>query len=105
MNRVNAWKDFFSSKSINSTLEAIMSNYLNLCKEPGSVNPLAAVIRQYSAVPRNHWRKNIVATLTTWVARSSQRRRLAALPQHMLNDIGITLEQQIQESSKPFWVE
>jgi uncharacterized protein YjiS (DUF1127 family) len=82
-----------------------MSNYLNLCKEPISANPLAAVIARSSTVPEKHQRQKIVAMLRIWMARYSQRRSLAGLSQHMLNDIGLTSEQQMEESSKPFWVE
>ena len=41
--------------------------------------------------------------LSYWLERSRTRRRLAALEDHRLEDIGISREQAAAESSKYFW--
>jgi len=82
-----------------------MSNYLNSCKQTGSINPAVDLMRRIAIAPPVKSSNTIAATMATWIARHGQRRALAALPPHMLNDIGITRRQQIQESGKPFWVE
>lgn len=46
---------------------------------------------------------NILATVTIWIQRSRQRKQLSRLDQHLLEDIGLTLEQAKQEVEKPFW--
>lgn len=38
-----------------------------------------------------------------WVERSRQRKHLALLDDRMLEDIGLSREQVLQETSKPFW--
>lgn len=43
------------------------------------------------------------ATLRCWYQRWSQRRALARLDAHRLNDIGISPEQAEAEMRKPFW--
>ena len=45
-------------------------------------------------------------TLITWIARHRYRRDLARqleLGNHLVKDIGLTLEQALHEISKPFW--
>lgn len=42
-------------------------------------------------------------TLSLWRERARQRRQLAGLPDHMLNDIGISRAQAWMECDKPFW--
>lgn len=41
--------------------------------------------------------------LTTCYQRAHQRRQLAELDARQLDDIGISREQALQESAKPFW--
>lgn len=41
--------------------------------------------------------------VSTWLGRSRQRRALRELPDWLLEDIGVTAEQALQESGKPFW--
>ena len=48
-------------------------------------------------------RVNAKATLRLWNQRSLQRRRLATLSAHELDDIGMTEAERFAESSKPFW--
>ncbi len=45
----------------------------------------------------------IVKTITFWQQRSKQRRELAVLSDHMLQDIGYNREEANLEASKPFW--
>ncbi len=42
-------------------------------------------------------------TLFTWRARVNQRRRLAALEDHQLKDMGISRADAEREAGKPFW--
>lgn len=44
-------------------------------------------------------------TVEVWYERSGQRRRLAQLDDHLLNDIGIDRLAAMEEVSKPFWQE
>lgn len=39
----------------------------------------------------------------TWVRRSNERRMLAQMNEHMLNDIGLTRFDALQEVDKYFW--
>ncbi len=45
----------------------------------------------------------ILATIRFWLQRSIQRRHLAHLDDHQLQDIGISREQASREAAKPFW--
>lgn len=42
-------------------------------------------------------------TLNMWYDRSQERRHLAALPDHLLRDIGIDRTSALKEASKSFW--
>jgi uncharacterized protein YjiS (DUF1127 family) len=45
-------------------------------------------------------------TLRLWIGRSRQRRRLgelADLNDYLLRDIGVTRDEALRESAKPFW--
>jgi uncharacterized protein YjiS (DUF1127 family) len=44
-----------------------------------------------------------IRTLRVWMARRCQRQTLAALNDHLLNDIGVTHEMARREAAKPFW--
>ena len=41
--------------------------------------------------------------LSTWCGRAAQRRALAALDHRLLRDVGLTRDQAVVESEKPFW--
>jgi len=45
-------------------------------------------------------------TVAAWIVRSSQRRALCELAQEgrLLSDVGLTREQALLESGKPFWL-
>lgn len=60
-------------------------------------------ITHIASIPTASANVNLVATLQKWMARSAQRKELLALPDHLLEDIGITREQAIEEANKPFW--
>lgn len=47
--------------------------------------------------------RRALSTVTTWRARVQERQDLAALPDRMLEDIGITRSQALAEAAKPFW--
>jgi uncharacterized protein YjiS (DUF1127 family) len=46
---------------------------------------------------------NLFDTLGIWVQRSRQRKHLAQLDKHLLNDIGLTEAMVAKEIAKPFW--
>jgi uncharacterized protein YjiS (DUF1127 family) len=45
----------------------------------------------------------LIETVAVWIARRRQRRVLAALDQHLLEDVGLSREQARREAAKPFW--
>jgi len=47
--------------------------------------------------------RRLLATLAGWIERARQRRRLAALSDRLLKDIGISRCDALQEARKPFW--
>ncbi len=47
--------------------------------------------------------KNIFTKLVQWRSQSRSRKHLADLPDHLLNDVGLTKEQARRESERPFW--
>ncbi|MCW9053355.1 MAG: DUF1127 domain-containing protein [Motiliproteus sp.] len=53
-----------------------------------------------AALPSN---KALLVTVHQWLQRGKQRRALAKLEPHLLEDIGITQEQAQEEADKPFW--
>ena len=46
---------------------------------------------------------DVTALLNRWQSRIDQRRQLAVLDAHLLNDIGIDRARALAESGKPFW--
>ncbi len=42
-------------------------------------------------------------TLSVWQKRAQDRRHLKALETHFLKDMGLTREEVVHETSKPFW--
>jgi uncharacterized protein YjiS (DUF1127 family) len=63
-----------------------ISQYLSTCEAP----------KGFSA-------GQILKKAKFWANRSRQRRQLARLDAHMLEDIGLTVEQVREEMAKPFW--
>lgn len=56
-------------------------------------------------LPRAGWcgKSRVVELLALWIGRRRQRRALAALDDHLLRDLGLTREDAVRESGKPFW--
>ena len=48
------------------------------------------------------WR-HIGRTISSWLARSRQRKALAELDDRLLRDIGITRTEARKEAARPFW--
>ena len=46
---------------------------------------------------------NLFDTVGIWMQRSQQRKHLALLDKHLLDDIGLTEEMVAKEIAKPFW--
>ena len=46
---------------------------------------------------------NLIDTVAIWIVRQQQRQVLAALDDHLLNDVGLSREQARREAAKPFW--
>lgn len=47
--------------------------------------------------------KKILTVLGVWLQRSHMRHQLSQLPDYRLKDIGISQEEALLESQKPFW--
>lgn len=47
--------------------------------------------------------KATLETISLWCARARQRRRLRALDEHRLQDIGVSRNDALREAGKPFW--
>ncbi len=47
--------------------------------------------------------KSIDNTFATWIVRTEDRRQLARMSDHMLNDIGLNRIEVANEINKPFW--
>ena len=77
----------------------------DICKKTLSA-PSASRVSTLSSSPSTKEPKSTIslfATLTTWMQRSRQRKQLAQLDQHLLDDIGLSAEQAAREIAKPFW--
>jgi len=57
-----------------------------------------AVLKSGDAALQGAWQQ-----VSLWRARAAQRRELLALDAHGLRDIGLSREQAVLESRKPFW--
>ncbi|MEL6574483.1 MAG: DUF1127 domain-containing protein [Pseudomonadota bacterium] len=69
-----------------------------------SPSTIAAIeARSVTGLPRYGRLKGIVALFFYCQDRLRTRRRLAALPPHLLADIGVSREEALDEASKPFW--
>ena len=67
-----------------------------------------ALAAERLAVPRRvgppaRWPGRLAALLILWYQRARQRSQLAELDDHLLDDIGKTRKQAIEEAGKPFW--
>ena len=63
---------------------------------------IAALV--FAAVERTEaFAARVTGTLRTWVRRSDERRQLAHMNEHMLNDIGLSRFELDHEVAKYFW--
>jgi uncharacterized protein YjiS (DUF1127 family) len=46
---------------------------------------------------------DLAATLRVWCSRHRQRSALGELDDHLLKDIGVTRDEALRETAKPFW--
>lgn len=51
------------------------------------------------------WDKKILTLLKRWWRNHRTRKQLKDLPDHLLDDLGLTKEQSYQESVRSFWDE
>lgn len=49
------------------------------------------------------WLRSAMHLMSSWIQRSSQRRRLAALSDREPKDLGLTRHDALHEARKPFW--
>ena len=76
-----------------------MSNYANIFKEeiiPGYLTLGIGSGKRFGI-------SRIGSTVLRWRQRSKQRSALENLDNRLLNDIGLSHEQAVEEISKPFW--
>jgi len=45
----------------------------------------------------------LARTLLTWQSRNEHRKQLRAMPDYLLRDIGLSVDDVIEETEKPFW--
>jgi uncharacterized protein YjiS (DUF1127 family) len=50
-----------------------------------------------------HILSGLIETTAVWFVRRRQRRALAELDEHLLNDVGLSRDQARRETAKPFW--
>ena len=77
----------------------------DICKKTLSA-PSVSRVSTLSSSPSTKESKSTIslfATLTMWIQRSRQRKQLAQLDQHLLDDIGLSAELAAREIAKPFW--
>lgn len=55
------------------------------------------------ARPRHRPARPLLSRLLAWMALGRQRRRLALLDAHMLDDIGLTRDEARAEAARPVW--
>ncbi len=67
-------------------------------------HPNTVRVSRHFFVATKPWRpRRLLALVLLWHERARQRDRLRQLDAHALRDIGITREEALQESWKPFW--
>ncbi|MEO0429258.1 MAG: DUF1127 domain-containing protein [Pseudomonadota bacterium] len=64
----------------------------------------ATISQDLARSPRHLGRlRRVVELFLVFQDRIRMRRRLAALPPHLLEDIGVSRDEALDEASKPFW--
>jgi len=66
---------------------------------------MAILVHSPVAAPRSGfgWFAQAFDAMLGWQERARERRHLAALPEHMLKDIGLSAADAAQEASKAAW--
>lgn len=59
-------------------------------------------LAQANCIPHRKQR-NLIGTLTTWIALARQRRALASLSDAQRDDIGISTQEAKKEAKRAFW--
>lgn len=79
------------------------------CKKTSSapsashVSTISSTISSSTSVRPSQSTISLFSTLNIWMQRSRQRKQLAQLDQHLLDDIGLSAEMVAKEIAKPFW--
>ena len=82
-------------------VEGKFGQHLNACEDSLFNSNKRMVLNKKTAdLPSNG---NLFDTLGIWMQRSQQRKHLAQLDKHLLDDIGLTDEMVAKEVAKPFW--
>ena len=85
-------------------VEAKLSQSLNICENAVLTSNKPIILNKKTIdLTDSPARRNLFDTLGVWVQRSRQRKHLAQLDQHLLDDIGLTEEMAAKEVAKPFW--
>ena len=88
-----------------NTVENFVEEYpqtINRCDEP-ILNLKKDENRNKKIMPASLSDFQWFNTLNIWMQRSRQRKDLAQLDQHLLDDLGLTREMVAKEMAKPFW--
>ena len=56
-----------------------------------------------SRAVRSGMNLNILRSMGNMLAITRQRKALADLPEHLLNDIGVTAQEAVEEAGRPAW--
>ena len=82
-------------------VEAKFSRHLNACKNTDLSTAKSLILN--NKVEYLPSKRSWFDQVDIWVQRARQRKQLAQLSQHLLDDIGLTEEMVAKEIAKPFW--
>jgi len=82
-------------------VEAKLGQHLNTC-EDASLNATRHLVLN-KKITNLSLKGNLFTKVDSWVQRARQRKQLAQLSQHLLDDIGLSEEMVAKEVAKPFW--
>ncbi len=82
-------------------VEAKLTQHLNACEDTDLNTTKHLVLNNKTADLSS--KRNLFDKVDSWVQRARQRKQLAQLSQHLLDDIGLTEEMVAKEIAKPFW--
>ncbi len=83
-------------------IEAKLGQHLNACEEDVDLNATKRLVLNKKTTDPSS-KGSLFDRVDIWVQRSRQRKQLAQLSQHLLDDIGLTEEMVAKEVAKPFW--